>query len=780
MEPRTPSRKGKTVKRVRFSDPGPPIDRISNDLDDSNCSLSTGLTPAIKRTRIGAADADSSSSRDHEHQHAAKRARRRRSAPTFGSTDADGNDSKVKYEHPPLPSETQTFQFLSCSAILNPRARRRIARFGLSEEMNHITERKRVKEREEKVKEEELVKLREELSALRAVKAEAQAEDGNGSIRVPGTPERVRELERARARIGELEGLLRGFEEATPSASVSVGAVNDEDEDMIFVGDDITMDPDMITTSSSPIPSRVSSRQQLLTSDASTQIALQDEEQQAVNDSLNAQLENMKREKRALFKEWRSLLGPKEAPEHPISRSASPPPNLLPQIITTLRKAVTRESKATAALDTVSKDLSSHGFDGNNAAEVLASMSTRFRLARIELERAVPGETANGDLSNWKQIIDVLVARINGLVQDLASTQEQAAGSTDRETALRNQFNNTLHRLEQTSKKNKALEEASDSMAEDMLHLRMKMQKLEHEISAVETDKVRLNNAIERYRADLKILEDLNMKLEDDTIASTQKVAELQSANSTLRETNNQSSQKITELESSLLSRTDICNELQKLLDQRTASLSTLELQIEQLKAEHKQTITAQAQGHEKQLGAINVRLSLLSNALTEAQSEIQTLRVDKARLQSRLDSLQRLFSRETIHTARERASATVRELVEWEQGMSALYASGVGVGSPSSLGDSNNEDSNGDEHAARSGNSDGKGSAMNNRDGFAVIGSEPITPSCDRFVNVEVQRGKKRKRGGRRPDSGIEILVEEDEGEGDDMFEDSGFVGRS
>jgi hypothetical protein len=42
--------------------------------------------------------------------------------------------------------------------------------------------------------------------------------------------------------------------------------------------------------------------------------------------------------------------------------------------------------------------------------------------------------------------------------------------------------------------------------------------------------------------------------------------------------------------------------------------------------------------------------------------------------------------------------------------------------------------------------------------------GSEPITPvSVGRFVNVRVQRGK------RRPDSGIDILSEESDQEGDE-----------
>ncbi|PGH32742.1 hypothetical protein GX50_04455 [[Emmonsia] crescens] len=760
-EPRTPSRKAKVAKRVRFSDPGPPIEPLSSHIDSS---LSTGLTPAIKRTRIGSQDFLSSK------EPSAKKARRRRSEPT-PRTDNDG----VKYELPDLPSEAQTFQFLSCSAILDPRARRRIARFGLSEEMNHIIERKKDKEKEEKAKEEELMNLRRELSALRDMKTEAQDDS------TPHTPERIRELAKARQRIEELEALLRRYEDSARGESpwMSQTANEDEDEDMIFVGNDITMmDNDMLTTSSSPIPSRFTSSH-LRTSDASTQVVLQDPEQQAENNSLNAQLHNMRQEKRALFREWRALVGSNEAGTMDgapaggyLDNAASPPPNFLPQIATTLRKAVSRESRALKALETVAKDLSSHGFNGTSASEILADMGVRFRQARIELERAVPGETANGDLTNWKEIIDMLVRRINTLVQDLASTHEQISGCENREAALRNQFNITLHRLEQTSKKNKSLEEASDSMTEDVIHIRMKMQKLEQDIGVLETDKFRLNGAIERYRADLKILEELNMKLEDDTIASMQKVSELQSANSALNEENERSKQKITDLEQNELDQRAIREEMQRLLDQRTTELSSLESKIEQLKSDHDQAIASQSSSHDKQLGAINVRVSLLTNALNEAQLEIQTLRADRARLQSRLNSLQQLFSRETIHTARERASVTVKELMEWERGMSALY--GGAVGSPQSQ-------HGGHDDSGYATNTDGKGygSATNNNvDGFAAVGSEPITPSCDRFVNVEIQRGKKRKR--RRPDSAIEIVEEEEEGEGEDGFEDSRVANRS
>lgn len=750
-EPRTPSRKTKVAKRVRFSDPGPPVESLSSYLDKD---LSTGLTPAIKRTRIDSEDSPSSKETN------AKRARRRRSEPT-PRTDSDG----VKYECPELPSETQTFQFLSCSAILDPRARRRIARFGLSEEMNCIIERKREKEKEEKAKEEELMNLRRGLSALRDVKTEAQDD------RIPRTPERIKELSMARQRIEELEALLRTYEGSSHAETEWMSQTANEDHEMIFIGDDITiMDNEMLTTSSSPIPSRVSSSH-LLTSDASTQVALQDQEQQAENNSLNAQLRNMRQEKRALFKEWRAIVGSNEAgtrDRNPIDSSlyspASPPPNFLSQIATTLRKAVSRESRALKTLETVAKDLSGHGFNGTSASEILSDMGARFRQARLELERAVPGETTSGDLTNWKEIVDMLVERINILVRDLASTREQVSGCENREIALRNQFNMTLHRLEQTGKKNKSLEEASDSMAADLMHVRMKTQKLEQDIEILETDKTRLNNAIERYRVDLKILEELNMKLEDDTLSSMEKASSLRRANSALDGQNELYKQRIIDLEQSELDQRAIREEMQRLLDQRTTELTALESKIEQLKSEHHEAIVSQSCSHEKQMGAINVRVSLLTNALNEAQSEIQTLRADKARLQSRLNSLQQLFSRETIHAARERAAATAQELMEWERKMSALY--GGGIGSPQSLQVGQNDNSGDNEHCSTP-----KGDTA----GFAPVGSEPITPSCDRFVNVEIQRGKKRKR---RPDSAIEIVEEEEEGE--DGFEDSGIADKS
>ncbi|PGG95847.1 hypothetical protein GX51_08102 [Blastomyces parvus] len=753
-EPRTPSRKAKVAKRVRFSDPGPPVESFSSYIDNS---LSTGLTPAIKRTRIESQD--SPSSREHN----AKKARRRRSEPTPRT-----ENNRIKYELPELPSETQTFQFLSCSAILDPRARRRIARFGLSEEMNYILERKREKEKEERAKEEELMKLRRELTALREVKTEAQDDS------IPRTPERTRELSMARQRIEELEALLRRYEDSARADSPWTSQITNEDEEMIFIGDDLTMmDNETLTTSTSPIASRLAPSH-LRTSDASTQVALQDQEQQAENNSLNAQLHNMRQEKRALFREWRALVGSNEAgtkdrppTDSSLNSPTSPPPNFLPQIATTLRKALSQESRALKVLENVAKDLSGHGFDGISASEILTNMGARFRQARIELERAVPGETANGDLANWKEIIDMLVERINTLVQDLASANEQASGCENREAALRNQFNMTLHRLEQASKKNKTLEDASDSMAEDLMHVRMKMQKLEQDIGVLETDKARLNNAIERYRFDLKILEELNMKLEDDTISSMQKVIELQRANTALLEENEQSKQKITDLEQNEVDQRAIREEMQRLLDQRTAELTSLESTIEQLKSEHDQAITSQSRSHEKQMGAINVRVSLLTNALNEALSELHTLRADKTRLQTRLNSLQQLFSRETIHAAKERASATVQELTGWEREMSALYAGGIA--SPQSQ--------NGEQKDSPNGN--GYGSTTNdNRDGFAAVGSEPITPSCDRFVNVEIYRGQKRKR--RRPDSAIEIVEEEAEEEGEDGFEDSGIADRS
>ncbi|OJD13672.1 hypothetical protein AJ78_05887 [Emergomyces pasteurianus Ep9510] len=758
MGPRTPTRNVRAARKVRFSEPGATIEQLSGDIDGS---LSTGLTPAIRRTRMESQDSPSSKGPG------ARRTRRRRSEPA-PLTDNDG----IKYELPELPHETQTFQFLSCSAILDPRSRRRIARFGLSEEMNNIIERKRDREKKRRVKEEEFINLQRELRALRDVKPEAQDNS------TPHTPERVRELSKARRRIEELEVLLGRYEESACGESPCMSQTVNEHEDMIFVCDDITMmDNEMLTTSLSPIPPRLTSSH-LRTSDASTQVALEDPRQQAENSSLSAQLHNMRQEKRVLFREWRSIVGSngagtKDEALNEISLdspASSPPPNLLPQVATALREAVSRESKTLKTLENVAKCLSGHGFNGSCASEILVDMGARFRQARIELERAVPGETANGNLTNWKEIIDMLAKRIITLAEDLTSTEAQVSECERREVVLRNEFNMTLHQLEQTSKKSKILEEASDSMAEDVIHIRMKMQRLEQEIGVLETDKVRLNNAIESYRTDLKILEELNMKLEEDAIASIQETARLHSANSALNEEMEQSNKTIANLEQNKASQQTILGETQRLLNQRTMDLTAVEKNIEQLKSEHAQAIASISHSHDKQMGAMNVRISLLTNALNESQAEVQTLRADRARLQCRLNSLQQLFSRETIHTATERASTTVKELMEWEQGMSALYGGSI-QDPPSQQGGQT------DSPYVTGSDSKGYGGATNNNiDGFAAIGSEPITPSCDRFVNVEIQRGKKRKR--RRPDSAIEI-VDEEEDEGQEGFEDSALVDR-
>ncbi|PGH13891.1 hypothetical protein AJ80_06160 [Polytolypa hystricis UAMH7299] len=722
------SRQSKRAKRVRFSDPGPQLECAESP---TSANLSTGLTPAVSKTRINIGDRHDRAGLTSAGKRRLSQPARRHSAPITRS-----ESPKMTFDMPRLP-ETRTYQFLPSHDAMDRRTMRRIARSRLSAEMNKVEELKKKKRKDDKAKDEELADLRHELSLLKDVKREME---GEAQV-TPTTPERLSELSVARRKIEDLEALLNAHENtgafpSCPSPSPAAGG----DDDMYFLADDVTMEDDMVEISSSPIRSRIGGQLSPSGSDASTQADLKDPRQRAEMSSIRRQLEQSRKEKIGLFKSWRSVLhshGKSTGPPTLPTPASTPPPDFIAQIIDSFRAAMTRESNAVAAVEKVYNDLSSHGYQGSNAIQIITNMHEHFRQARLELERAVPGETPDADLTDWSRIIDLLVERIKLLVKELGTSQEKMAGFADQEKALRGQFNATLRRLEQATKKNENLEQAGDGMAEDMLHARMKIQRLERDIHGLGADKSRLAAAMENYRADIKILETLNMKLEDDTNLANVKVSELEEEARTTTE-------KMTGLENDLSKEKTLRDEVKAELEQRTKNMVSLEERLGQLEAQKREAIAAlekaaeqQSQYREKEIGALNVRLSGLATSLNEARNEVEQLRADKASAENKLRAFQRLFSEDAIQAAYDRVHETANILDGWKQGMAMLDE--VGDSPPGAAANKHNTAT----------------------DGFAAIGSEPITPAPERFMNVEFERGKKRKR---KYDSGVAIAEEEDE----------------
>ena len=709
VDPRTPRLRPRKKKKkvVRFSDPGPLRE------------ASSGLTPFVSRTRIssGAISSPSASKQKSTVQDKS----RRHSAPITRVSD------DVQVEASPSLGPYQKFQYLPMSDCLTPRTVRSIRRFGLSEEMNRIHEYKRAEKRKEEERERELARLRDELSRLKNDRSDFS--------------EHIdwQEKESLPVRRNLLGSFTAANDEPDVEISLSQGVEPDTDSIMTDTGHvgPGTLDTPITTYPTTP-------------TDAGTQVCIPDLSQEAALERLNEEIDWRRDEERQLHKAWRAVINH----GHPTGDTMDeefPPPDLTEQVITTMNDATSRASKAAQALQGLNEELSSHGFNGSESMEIINNINSRFRQARLELERLVPGETSQADFSNWNDIIGALVRRIEILVRDLHDTREALVGCEGREKAIRNQFNLTLARQDDATRKIASLEQYNESVAEDMLHARMKIRDMEKEIRNQDSDKVRLHEALAKYQEDVKMLEQLNSQLEDEMASFEPKTSSLQQRNEILARENESAGQEIDALRKGLVDELKKHKETQSFLEQRSLEISTLHNEIQRLESEKdaiafalKRSAEEKSRQHTQEVEILNARLSTVTSSLNEARQETMKLATEKTRLERHLDDFQRLFSREAIQMAHARAIETAQAFADWQQGLAL-----IDHGGDTEPDDDDEEEPNRDIQ-------------VENRESFSAIGGEPITPAAEsRFKNVVFTRGKKRRR------IGADSFVD-DVGEGD------------
>ncbi|KAI4193536.1 MAG: hypothetical protein LQ346_003892 [Caloplaca aetnensis] len=188
--PKTP---GNRKKRLRFSDP---IERIS--------SSSTGLTPALNRTRLLPSNSTQS-------------IRKRLSLPTQLTRPV------VSPLSPQFPNSlSTTYQFAPLRQAIDPRMMRRLRRNHMADEINNVYAERRAKSK--LVLQQEVEDLRRELALARDPGNEAS----DTTEATPESAERIAELE------NELFSLKQEMQEQPTAIDTAVRQHVDDDETMTF------------------------------------------------------------------------------------------------------------------------------------------------------------------------------------------------------------------------------------------------------------------------------------------------------------------------------------------------------------------------------------------------------------------------------------------------------------------------------------------------------------------------------------------------------------------
>lgn len=657
----TPSRGAK--KRVRFSDPGLSSDHDTH-VDDEHVSASTGLTPHIRRTTLEPGSGTK---------------RRRHSGPVTQDR-PEAFDSTIDTRH------SGEVTFLPLRQVLDGRVKRRIRRNGLSEEINIITAERRRKAQQTS---DEIAALRSEVAAKDAEIRRLSGATAVGQEDDDETQESIDELKR---QVSQLRRVLKSPDSSNETedtidynttrvdwavqvrdpfsseySDMELDVDDDDDDEDHHFGDKTMAELACSTPSrrssnirnSFPTPPSTSphlgpitpSRRHPVT--PTSQAAVQTSFTAADREELEDELASLQLEIAKLtgtletYESMTSRLSEKLSPWAPKDGSASAlimdsrsPAVRVEAQLNNLLQAL---SDRTAALEGLDASLGELGFPGGDASEVVLSLSSAFRTARLELEYLTPGEIALPLTAAGAAVLDLLLARLRELAKRTLECEDAIDEYHVLELSLRKQLG--------------ARAEAMDAARAERDALAGEAGKKDARVRELEAGVQRLKGAVKSYTRDVSELEGLVQRLEGD----------LDTANKDLRAAREQNEADAEEWAGAAEDKDFAIAMLEEKLGLALEQTSELKDQLEELRAKHKEDVFSMSQRHgvdlvmrDSRVSELRLEVDRVNEALREAHETVQNLRVENGALSDRLDS-EKAKAKAAIDTMKNELERVVR-----------------------------------------------------------------------------------------------------------------------
>lgn len=606
-------------RRVRFSDPGP------DTVPTRGGPSATGLTPIIRRASLSGSKTP-----------------RRRSTPARLFPSNGSGIPDLDPQGSPFGGEVH---FLPLRQVLDGRVKRRIRRNGLSEEMNTISTERRRRAEETKA---EIERLKEELA-----ERDEEIERLHDETVVLDT-DRIWNLEQQVAALRRELASRSGVQQVPSSpASEWIRAGRDPYSDD-FMELDIGGDADVFGEStraelvcstptrrmcaSFPTPPGTSPEPQLPQTpcrreasprtNAGVQAALPDPEKQLLEEELESlQLEVGKltttlESYSALTSRLSDRLtpfSPRPAPREPSAENSD-----LETHLSTVLQTLSDRTAALAELDTSLKSL---GFPGSDAFEVIDSLRSGLRSARLELEYLAPGEVALPLTGSGAEVLDMVLVQLRNLAQKARAANNSIDEYHAIELSLRQQLN--------------ARVTAMDSLTNKLHTAERTAREKDARITDLEVGLARLKHAAQTYTRDISELETLVQRMETDLTART---TDLSAAQTQHQQTVAEKTATITTLEEKLAAAlsqtTHLQSELTALSTTHASTLHSHTTELNTLTTSHKEDLASATKSHattltdrDARITELRAEMQRIGAALQEARDTVKRLRVENARL---------------------------------------------------------------------------------------------------------------------------------------------------
>ncbi|KAI0196455.1 hypothetical protein F4808DRAFT_463955 [Astrocystis sublimbata] len=315
----------------------------------------------------------------------------------------------------------------------------------------------------------------------------------------------------------------------------------------------------------------------------------------------------------------------------PLSAAARTSKASRPGLEEHLDTVLQRLSERTKALAELDSSLSSLGFRGTGASEIIGSITSGFREARLELEYLSPGEITLPLTSHGAQVLDLVLTSLRHLARKTKEDEESIDEYHALEQSLRSQL---AARVDAMAGLRAEQQENATVLRERDAH-----------IAELEIGLDRLKGAAEGYRRDIVELETLVQRLEDSEKSTTAKMqADLNSTYAELGER----AIVIADLETKLALMLKTCDELEvKLKDlQRRRDAET--------KVRNKSAGAALAL-RDARVSELRREIYTINDSLRGAHETIVKLRVENVGLEERAEQAEERekLAREAVETMR-------------------------------------------------------------------------------------------------------------------------------
>ncbi|KAL5597260.1 hypothetical protein FOBRF1_011053 [Fusarium oxysporum] len=598
MPSKTPKRGAN--RRVRFSDPG---------------ASSSGLTPMVNRFTV------------------ATPKRRRHSSLPIQTTPSTVRSS------PALP-ESGEVTFLPLRQVLDGRVQRRIRRNGLSEEMNTIQQEKRRRNQEAK---EEIEKLRNELKARDREIYELQ----NATIvidtdRIWDLEKQIQDLQdELSKRSGRAMDQSRGYNWTLAAREKFSQDFMDMTPDEDQFGDEtmaqfICSTPSRARTSfmtppatSPTVPGTPIFEPVETTAMVGVQACLPDPKQLQLEEEVSSlQLEVTKlTDTLESYKTLSGRLSNKLSDFTPRDQSG-----LEAQIDAMLQTM----SDRTHALQTLTSSITKLGFTGSDASEMITTLITNFRAARLELEYLTPGEITLPLSSHGAEVLDLMLTRLRDMAKRAKEDEDAIDEYHEIELSLRKQLDARVTVMDGLkAEMGKAEKLISDKIAR---------------IRELEVANQRLKGAVDGYIRDISELEDLVQRMEREA-----------------HDANDEYAVQLEVKHKILTRKEDTIASLESKLSSALSRSSDLQAQMLTLQTTNTQTISSLNKKHGSALAARDAsvtkyrsEMDKLNESLRSAHDKICGLRVENGGLRREVDE-ERVKAKEVIDAMKEELERVVK-----------------------------------------------------------------------------------------------------------------------